>query len=185
MCEPTTLVALGMSASAAATTTAVIATAGLAMSAYGAYANAQSQKDQANYQSAVARNNKIISDRNARDITRQGEDEANRYRAKVRRMSAEQTVGLAGQGVDVTEGTSIDLLADTAELGEFDAQTIKSNAGREAYNARVQGMNFEAQAGLYKAKADAQSPAFSAGTTLLAGAGQVSDRWNTARKAKV
>lgn len=183
MCEPTILVAMGMSASAAATTTAVVATAGLAFSAYGAYQQSVATKDQANYQAAVSRNNKIIADRSAVDITKQGKDEANRYRAKVRQLEAEQTVGLAGQNVDVTEGTSVDLLADTAELGEFDAQMIESNAGREAYNARVRGMNFGTQADLYKAKADAQSPAFSASTTLLSGAGQVADRWSSTRKA--
>lgn len=160
-----------------------LSTAGLAMSVYGAYQGAQAKKDQANYQAAVSRNNKIIADRSAVAITKQGEQEANRYRAKVRQLQAEQTVGLAGQGVDVTEGTSVDLLADTAELGEFDAQMIKSNAARASYNARVQGANFGTQAGLYKAKASAQSPAFAAGTTLLSGAGQVADRWNSTRRA--
>ncbi|MBL4861382.1 MAG: hypothetical protein JKX96_11235 [Acinetobacter sp.] len=185
MCEPVTLTALGMSASAAATTASVMQVAGLAFSAYGAYQKSQATKDQADYQSAVARNNKIVSDRNAVAITKQGKDEANRYRSRVRQLEANQIVGLVGQGVDVTEGTSVDLLADTAELGEFDAQTIESNAGRASYNARVQGMNFESQAGLYRAKANAQSPAFSAGTTLLSGAGQVADRWVSTRKAKV
>jgi hypothetical protein len=96
----------------------------------------------------------------------------------VRQLEAEQMVGLAGQGVDVTEGTSVDLLADTAELGEFDAQIIESNAAREAYNARVQGINYGNQANLYAAQADSISPLFSAGTTLLSGVGQVADKWN-------
>jgi len=181
MCEPTTVIVGGITLGQIATAASV---AGLAMSVYGSYQAAQSQKDEANYKAGVARNNKIISDRNAASITKQGEDEANKYRSRVRQMEADQIVGLAGQGVDVTEGSSIDLLADTAELGEFDAQTIRSNAGREAYNARVQGSNYQSQAGLYKSQADAQSPIFSAGTTLLSGAGQVADRWNSRRKAK-
>jgi len=189
MCEPVTasLVAGGYMSAATASTIATVVSvgsvAGMAMSAYGVYADSQAQKDQANYQAGVARNNKIISDRNAADITKQGKDEANRYRSRVRQLEAQQTVSLVAQGADVTEGSNVDLLADTAELGEFDAQIIESNAGRAAYNARVQGMNFEAQAGLYRAKANAQSPAFSAGTTLLSGAGQVADRWNSRRKA--
>ena len=189
MCEPVTssLVTAGyMSASTAATIATVVSVgqvAGLAMSAYGVYADSQAQKDQANYQAGVARNNKIISDRNAADITKQGKDEANRYRARVRQLEAQQTVSLVAQGADVTEGSNVDLLADTAELGEFDAQIIESNAGRAAYNARVEGMNFQAQAGLYKAKANAQMPAFSGATTLLSGAGQVNNRWNSTKKA--
>ena len=180
MCEPTTVIALGVTVGQAMTAVSI---AGLAMSAYGAYQSSKAAKDEASYQEGVARNNKIIADRNAADITKQGKDEANRYRSRVDRMQADQTVGLAGQGVDVTEGSSIDLLADTGGLGEFDAQTIESNAGREAYKSKVQGMNFESQANLYKAKASAQNPAFAAGTTLLSGAGQVSDRWNSTAKA--
>ena len=177
MCEPTTLVAMGMSAQAAATTAAVVQGVGLAMSAFGAYQQVQAGKDQADYQAAVSRNNKIIADRNAEDIEKRGKDEANRYRARVRQLEAEQAVGLAGQGVDITEGTSVDLLADTAELGEFDAQIIESNANREAYNARVQGINYGNQANLYEIQSNSQNPLFSAGTTLLSGAGQVADKW--------
>jgi len=165
MCEPTTL----------------IAAAGLAMSAYGSYSQAQAAKSEADYMAGVERNNAIIAERNAKEIERQGEDEANRYRARVRQFQADQTVGLAGQGVDVTEGTSIDLLADTAELGELDAQIIRNNASREAYNARVQGNNHSAQAGLYDLKSSSQSPLFSAGVTLLSGAGQVADKWNASK----
>ena len=165
-------------------TTAVIAVAGLVMSAYGDMQQSKAAKSQANYQAAVSRNNRIIADRNAADIEKQGKEDANRHRAKVRQMEANQIAGLAGQGVDVTQGTSIDLLADTAELGEFDAQVIESNAGREAYNARVQGMNHGSQAGLYDAKASAQNPTMAGATSLLSGAGQVSDRWNSASTTK-
>tara|TARA_R110000851_G_scaffold5398_1_gene22362 strand:- start:5115 stop:5663 length:549 start_codon:yes stop_codon:yes gene_type:complete len=181
MCEPTTIIVGSITLGQIATAASI---AGMAMSAYGAYQGSEAKKDTANYQAGVARNNKIISDRNAAAITKQGVEESNRYRAKVRQMEANQMVGLVGQGVDLTEGSSIDLLADTAGLGEFDAQVIESNANREAYNAKVQGMNYESQAGLYKAKANAQSPAFAAGTSLLSSAGQVSDRWKSTAKAK-
>lgn len=149
------------------------------MSTYGAYQQAKAQKQQAEYQSAVARNNQIIAERNAKEIEKQGKTEANRYRARVEQLSAEQTVGLAGQGVDVTEGTSIDLLSDTAELGEFDAKKIESNAGRQAYNARVQGMNYGAQAGLYSAQAGAINPLFEGVSTLLSTGTSAASKWQT------
>lgn len=183
MCEPTTLVALGVGAKTAATIATVTQVAGLAMSVYGAYSQSKAKQGEADYNAAVSRNNKVLADRKANEITKQGEVEANQYRERVRQLQADQTVGLAGQGVDVSEGTSVDLLADTAELGEFDAQVIKTNAGRQAYNAKVEGMNNEAQAGLYDIQSDAQTPFLSAGTTLLSGAGQVADRWNSVRKA--
>lgn len=162
MCELTTIATIGSAV----------------MSAYGSYQESKAQKQQAEYQAAVARNNQIIADRNAKEIEKRGEIEANRYRAQVRQKMADQMVGLAGQGVDVTTGTSIDLLADSAELGELDAQTIRSNASREAYNQRVAGMNYGAQAGLYQSQADNQSPLMSGVSSLLSGAGTVADRWN-------
>ena len=176
-----------------------IASAGMGM--VQSYQQAKAQEDQAEYQAAVARNNQIIADRNAQETQRRGEEidkqteekgrlEKNKYRRQVAEMQSDQMAKLAGQGVDVSTGTSIDLLADTAELGELDAQTIKQNtaqqaydvryqAARDAYNQRVGGMNQGAQAGLYQAQAEAQNPMMAGVSSLLSGAGSVASKWMT------
>lgn len=167
----------GAQAAAALTVLDAVSIIGTMTAAAGAYSAAKAQKDQNAYQASVARNNKIVADRQAEDIIKRGETEAQQKRSQVRQLQARQTVALAGQGVDVTEGSSVDLLADTAELGEFDAQVIRSNAAREAHAKQVQGYSFGTQSQLFEARAEAQRPAFAAGETLLTGFDRVSSRW--------
>jgi hypothetical protein len=67
---------------------------------------------------------------------------------------------------------------DTAQLGELDALTIRSNAEREAYGYTTQSSNLTAQSGLTRmAGRNAQTAGYvSAAGTLLSTAGTVGDR---------
>lgn len=161
----------------AAQWSAVTGLASTAMGAYGSYTQSKAMQQQAEYQAAVNRNNQIIANRQAEDALKRGELEAQQYRSRVRNIQAEQLVSMAAEGADVTFGSNVDLLAETAELGELDAQRIRSNAEREAYNLRTQGMNFGAQAGLNRARASAENPLLAGGTSLLSGASTVASRW--------
>lgn len=69
--------------------------------------------------------------------------------------------------------------ADTAKIGEIDAQTIRANAARAGYNYRVQNVNFENEATM---KAMAGANAFEAGklgafASLVSGASSVGAKW--------
>lgn len=176
MCELFTVAtATGMKA---ITVMDVVGVAAAGLSAMSSYQDSQARKAQADHQAQMSRNNQIIANRNAEEILKQGKEEANRYRGHVDQLKANQMVSLVAQGTDVTEGTSIDLLADTAEQGERDARTIESNADREAYNARVQGMNYGSQANLYEVQAASYNPLMAGVSSLLSGAGTVADKWN-------
>jgi hypothetical protein len=54
-------------------------------------------------------------------------------------------------------------LGDLRTAGQFDIMTLKSNIDREARRARIEGGEFEAQAGLFDLQASSISP-------MLAGA---------------
>ncbi len=160
-----TLVAMGMAAETAATVATVIEAASVAatigggvMSVMSARNQAQAAQDQANYQAAVQRNNAIIQERNAQEQIRQGELDARQQRALGERFAAEQTALMAAQGADVTEGSNVDLLADSAEASKLEEGIIRNNAERRAYQFRVAGNNANAQAGLYQTQADSQNP---------------------------
>jgi hypothetical protein len=161
MCEPTTIM-MGV---------------GLAMSAVGAAQTSAAQQEQAEFQSKVATNNRILAERDAAAIEKRGEDAASLHKLQAEQLASRQLVSLAGQGVDVSEGSSVDLLADTAELAEFDAAVIRGNAAREAYNMRVRAANFGSQANLFSATAANESPLFAGTSTLLSGAGTVAENW--------
>lgn len=143
----------------------------------GAAQQAQAAQDQANFQAAVQRNNQIIANRKAGAIEKQGKLDAAQQRLRVRQLQGRQLVGLAAQGGDVTAEGDVNLLAETAQLGELDAQTIESNANRKASAVRSQATNFGNQATLFQSKADAQSPGLAAGGTLLSGFGKISSQW--------
>jgi hypothetical protein len=104
--------------------------------------------NQAAYQGAVARNNQILSERAAQDAIQRGGVEESRSRMETSRLIGRQRAALAASGQVVDTGTALNITADTAGLGELDAQTIRSNAEREAYNLRIQGSNFGADATL-------------------------------------
>ena len=92
---------------------------------------AESQADLSDYNAAVA-------DVQAQDAEARGAIEANRFRARTRGLVGEQRAGFAAGNVDVGFGSAVDVQADAAFLGELDALTVRTNAGREAWGYRVQ-----------------------------------------------
>ena len=136
---------------------------------------ASAQAAQANYQAQVAENNRIIAERLAVDAEQRGEIDVRRHRQQVEQLKGRQVAALAASGVDVASGSPLDVLADTAGLGEIDAQTIRHNAAREAWGYRVEGSNQGAQAGLLRHQA-ANTSSGAVGT-LLTGVGGIADRW--------
>jgi hypothetical protein len=195
MCEPVTLTAIGTgiasaaSASAAAigTAAAAIGTSGFALGAtalsgavgaYGAIQSGRAQSAQAKYQSAVERNNATIAGWQAEDATQRGKIEEQRQRLQTARLRGAQRAGMASNGVEIGSGSSLDVLMDTAQLGELDALTIRSNAEREAYGLRTQQSNLTAQSALTSmAGRNAKTASYiSAGSTLLSTAATAYDR---------
>lgn len=165
MCEPTTAVMIG---------TMVV---GAVMSAQAAKAQSQARQNEANYQSAVAKNNEVIAEDNAKEIEQEGVRKANKYRANVDRMIAAETLSLVAQGGDIGFGSNVDLLADYAQQGESDAQTILDNSANEAYKMRVQGSQYSAQSTLYGMKASSENPLMAGTSSLLSDASSISRAW--------
>jgi len=91
----------------------------------------------------------------------------------VAQLIGKQTAAQAANGLDVTFGSPLDLIVDTAVMGELDALTIKKNAYREEQDYRQQGNNYRAEAGMQQAAAKnaKKQGIFAAGGTLLGGIG--------------
>lgn len=180
--------AAGVGASAAGATALTAASLGLSAlggvtAAIGQYQQGQAARKQAAYQAAVARNNALISERQAQDALDRGKVDEQNQRDKTSLLIGRARNQLAGSGFDLQDDTSLSLLSDTRAAGELDALTIRTNAARDAYGYRVRGMNFDAQAGLDEASgaAAAQAGTFGAVSTLLTTAGTVASRWNAKR----
>ncbi len=98
--------------------------------------------------------------------------EASKRRETAARKGRQAAV-FGASGAEINTGSSLEILADTAQFGELDALRIRSNAEREAFGflagaaiSRAAGKNARTSANL------------TAAGTLLGGAGKVSAKWD-------
>jgi len=166
MCFP--IAALGMTAGMTA-----MAGATIAATAYSAYGNYQMGK----YNQCVAENNAQVAEYQAEDAIQRGELEEKQYRLKIEQLKGQQRASIASSGLLLDQDTAGDVLLDTAETGERDVMTIRSNAAREAYAYRVQAANSRSEGLL-----DSYGGTNRALSGLLSGAGSVADKWYRYRK---
>lgn len=92
---------------------------------------ANSQADLSDYNAAVA-------DVQAQDAHDRGALAADRFRARTRALIGEQRVGFAAGNIDVGFGSTVDVQADAAFLGELDALTVRTDAAREAWGFKIE-----------------------------------------------
>ena len=110
-----------------------------AMSAYGQYQSGKFNADMANAQAGIA-------EQSSRDALTRGAADANAALQQANKTASSQRVAMAAGGVDVGSSTALDVLADTASAGAFDAAIAKNNAAREAYGYQVQAAMSRAEA---------------------------------------
>lgn len=141
------------------------------MGAVGAIQQGQAASASARYQAKVSDMNARLADKAAKDALERGALEEQKQRQKTAQLLGAQQAGMAANGVDITFGSPLDLLVDTATLGELDALTIRSNAYREERDIRQQGANYRGQAGALRAEASSASTGgfLSAVGTVLGG----------------
>lgn len=103
----------------------------------------------------------------AEDTEQRGLIAEERHRGQVRQLIGKQRAAIGGKNL-VLSGTPLDLLLDTAQLGEEDALQLRENAFIEALGIRTQG----AQA-LRQGKNASKQALFSAAGTLLTGGSKI------------
>jgi hypothetical protein len=171
MCEPTTIAMASLAMTAL----------GGGVSAYGQVQQGKAAEGQANYQAAVGRNNAIIAERQARDSEERGAADELAQRRQTAAVLGKQRAGMAANGVDLSSGSPLDILGDTAAFGELDALTVRSNAAREAYGFRAQGSQFTSDAAAQQiaGRNTRKASYIGAGSTLLTSASQAGGNWAT------
>lgn len=95
------------------------------------------QKEAAESQAQLADYNAGVAELQAQDAVARGAQDESRFRQGIRQVIGSQRAGLAAGNVDVGFGSSVDVQADAAFLGELDALTIRTNATREAWGYKV------------------------------------------------
>jgi hypothetical protein len=108
------------------------------------------EQQAANAQADLSDWNAKVADLQAEDAIQRGAEEEARLRRGVRQLVGAQRAGFAADGVDVGFGSALDVQADTAEQGELDALTIRTNAAREAWGFKVEAQDLRYQAGIMR-----------------------------------
>lgn len=154
---------------------------GTAMSAVGQIQQANAAAAAATYNAQVQSNNAIIANRNAEDSRKRGAAAEEQQRQKTQQLLSRQRAAMAANGVDITSGSPLDILADTGQLGELDALTVRNNYEREAIGYLSNEMNFKAESALSEHRARTSRTAGTIGAigTLAGGFGSVADRFYT------
>ena len=176
--------------------TAIGAIATIASTAVGAVSAIQSGKAKAaqyQYQAKVAQDNAKIANQNAAQERQSGLEEARLQRIKTLQTIGSQQVAMAANGIDVTSGTALDTIEDSAQMGELDALMIEYNAERKAQNYEQTANNYLNQSNLdllaaRNAKREGSMTAISTGLQGIGSlglnyGGAVSDSWKNVKNS--
>jgi|GEM_PF-671686 len=154
MCIITSTAAAIIGAGIAVISTAVSTSLGVVS----AVQQSKAQQAQYEYQAKIQERNEKIARNNAAMERQTGIEEAREQRRKTLQAIGAQETALAANGIDVSYGTSLDIIEDTAMLGELDALRIQYNSERTARNYETQAQNFKSDAVLSRyAQADAKT----------------------------
>ena len=150
MCEPTTWIMV----------------AGMLVSAAGSASQGQAQKK-------AAEANAKVQTIMANDAIERGKANEASQRRKTAALKGKQAAMFGASGGEINTGSSLEILADTAQFGELDALRIRSNAEREAFGflsaaaiSRSEGKNAQTSGNL------------KAAGSIIGAAGVVSGKWD-------
>lgn len=151
------------------------------LGAAGAVQQGQATAASSRYNAQVQEMNATLADRRAKDALERGAVEEQRKRQQVAGLQGQQKAAMAANGVDLTFGSPLDTIVDSAVMGEMDALTIRTNTAREAYDYKVGAVNQRAGATMSRAAADnAETSGYlGAAGTILGGAGRAYQGYRT------
>lgn len=99
--------------------------AGSAIGAVSSYSQGKQQQAMYNYQAQINQENARIAQKNAATERQTGIEEARLQRMKTLQVIGSQKTAMAANGMDITQGTSLDIIQDTAAMGELMLYKLK------------------------------------------------------------
>jgi len=124
-------------------------TAGATISGFaGQMGQANALAAQSQYEARLFEHNADIADLQYRDALSRGRIQASRARHQTRSLIGAQRAAASESGIAVGDGTIAELTAESAFLGELDAERIANDATREAMGFKLQSSDYRRQANL-------------------------------------
>lgn len=120
---------------------------------------------------AASERDALVSELQARDALARGGVEEQRYRRQLAKIAGAQRAQIGARNVS-RSGTALDLLSDTAQIGEEDALTIRNESAREAWGYRTRADESRRWGRAQRSNAGHQATA-----TLISGGAQAYGQW--------
>ena len=121
-------------------------------------------EDQGAFQSSLYRYNAKVADMQAEDAIRRGDREAELVRREGKQIVGTQRAIQAAQGLDISQGTPLEIQEHTESFSAIDAITIRNNARKEAFGYKARSIESSLQGKFTKFASKSR-----AGSTLLSG----------------
>lgn len=150
---------------------------------YGQDQAQQAQAAASQYRAGVALLNKQINEQNAAWAREAGDVQTQISGLKSRQQIGETKVIQAASGFDVNTGTAANVRADQTNIAEFEQNTIRWNAAKEAYGYETKATMNQAESTLDVMSAENEQEAGQMallGSYINAGT-SVADKWMQAR----
>lgn len=130
---------------------------------------------QGQYHQRIAEWEARLAELQAEDAVKRGREAEGRYRQGIKQTIGSQRARLAAQGIAIDDGSALDVQAETAEIGELDALTIRNNATREAFGYKTEAMSARmgGESAMAAAQGEARGLRNAAWGTLLTGGAQM------------
>jgi hypothetical protein len=153
--------------------------AGGLLSAYGNQQQGAAQQQMYNYKAQVAKINADINRQNAAWARTKGDKEAEQYGMKAAQRAGQIRATQGASNIDVNTGSAREVQQSQAKIKDMDLATIRSNAGKIAYDYETKAVMDENQASLdVMAGANAKkSGDLAALGSIIGTASTVSSKW--------
>src|SRR5688572_4523364 len=116
-----------------ATAMAMLSGAQAAGSIASAYSESEALKAQGAHQKRMAGINAELAEMQADDAIKRGDKEAEGVRRNAKKMIGSQRAALAAQGIEIDDGSALEIQDETRAIATEDALQIKNNAWRTAW----------------------------------------------------
>jgi hypothetical protein len=152
--------------------------------AISAISTGESQQQMFDYQAGIANLNAQIASQNSNYATQIGELQAADAGISGAQKMGQIKAAQGASGLDVNTGSAVDVRNSQALVTGQNIAAIRSNAAKTAYDYRVQGVGFgaEAQLDTFAGKNASEAGFINAGSSIIGTASSVSSEWLQAQK---
>ncbi len=149
-----------------------------ALGVVGSAVQGSNEAAQQKYQEAVNRDNARIASEKAAQERQKGLEDARWQRIKNLQTIGDKKVALASSGSNIGYGSNLDIIEDTAMMGELDALMIENNSEQRAQSYEISANSYLSGANMnsFKASASKGLNALGAASSVTKGFGTLNNK---------